>query len=213
MDGTGKTTLARSLVEALQRRGISAVYVYGRVHPLGSRLVMAAGRKVFLRHNDPWQDYPGYAEAKRKPAANRLLRTVYVTAILADFCSQLLLKLARYAGRPRIVVVDRYVYDTVINDLAVHLSLSRQDVDEGIERLFQVLPRPAVTFFIDVDEATAFSRKDDVPDIEYLRERRPFYQALGGRPEVVTMDGEGSQQELAAEALTYLLRAGYVTVA
>lgn len=189
IDGTGKTTLAYGLAEALCRRGIRAAYVYGRTYPVVSRALMALGRLTMLRGHNQWHDYTGYTASKKSVMGNRLLAGIYRAAILLDYYPQVWLKLLPHLLSRRLVVCDRYIYDTVISDLAVHLSYSPEQTDRALERALKWLPRPMLTALLDVPPEVAFSRKDDVPHLDYLRERRSWYLRLQCRPEVKAFDG------------------------
>lgn len=190
IDGAGKTTLARNLVGALRSRGQSATYVYGRTYPVISRLLMALGRATLLRKHDQWQAYQSYNADKKQRMGNPLLAIVYTVAILVDYYAQIWLKLLPHLFSRRVVILDRYVYDTIISDLTVHLNYSPAQTEKAIERGLRWLPTPMLTALIDLSEEVAFSRKDDVPHIEYLQERRRWYLQLESRPEVKKVNGE-----------------------
>jgi len=196
IDGTGKTTLARSMVAALRERGRPAAYIYGRTYPVVSRLLMVLGRAAFFRKHDPWQDYGAYAESKKEFSHRPVLAWPYTAAIWLDYYVQIWLKLLPHLFSQRLVVSDRYVYDTVINELAVQLNYAPAQAERAIERGLRVLPRPKLTILLDLPEEVAFGRKTDVPHVDYLKERRGWYLALGARPEVELLDGEASPAAL-----------------
>lgn len=189
MDGTGKTTLSHALVERMRARGYPAVYRYGRIYPLLSRALMAAGRTLLLHRHDPWQDYPAYAAQKRRVMRSRCLAEGYRAAILADYYVQMWAKVALPRLRRCVIVCDRYVYDTVISDLAAHLAYTEAQVLDAVARCLRRVPAPALTLLIDLDEETAFARKTDVPHPDYLHERRKHYRTLVARPEVTMVNG------------------------
>jgi thymidylate kinase len=190
IDGTGKTTLARNTAAALGRRGLPAVAIYGRTYPVLSRALMALGRAAMLRGKDQWRDYAGYTADKKRTMRNPLLATTYTAAILLDYYLQLWLKLLPHLFSGRVVVSDRYLYDTIISDLAVHLGYTAAQTARAIALGLRALPMPLLTVLVDVPEEVAFARKDDVPHIDYLRERRPWYAGLRDRPEVIPFDGQ-----------------------
>jgi dTMP kinase len=196
IDGTGKTTLARNTAAALNSAGNRAVYVYGRTTPIISRLLMALGRATLLRKNDLWGDYPSYNASKKKAMRSPILAGLYTAAILLDYYVQVWLKLLPYLWSDHIVVADRYLYDTVISDLAVHLNYTAAQTTRALRMGLSLLPRPLLTVLIDVPPEIAFARKDDVPHIEYLQERREWYLTLPARPEVEVFDGQAAPGDL-----------------
>jgi thymidylate kinase len=206
IDGTGKTTLAKNVAGALQGRGERALYIYGRTYPLLSRLLMFLGRTLFLRKSSPWKDYGQYTAQKKNKMRNPLFVWVYTAAILLDYYVQIWLKLLPHLGRKRIVIADRYLYDTIISDLTVHLSYTQEQTARAIKRGLSFLPKPWLTFLVDVPEEVAFARKDDVPHIDYLRERRGWYLQLQQRPEVRLLDGQLPPQAVVEAVLAEAAR-------
>lgn len=198
IDGTGKSTLARNTVAALAGRGVPATYIYGRTYPVLSRALMAAGRLLMLRGKDQWRDYGTYHTSKKQTMRNPLLAGCYTATILIDYYIQIWLKLLPHLFSNRTVVSDRYVYDTVISDLAVHLNYSVEQATAVVERALRLVPLPALTVLITIPAEVAFARKDDVPHIDYLTERQQFYVALKDRPEVLPLDGEATPEALVA---------------
>lgn len=211
IDGTGKSTLARGVVETLRGQDRDVVYSYGRAYPIISRAVMAAGRVVALRGKDPWRDYQDYDASKKSTLKNRWLATGYTLSILCDYFVQLWVKLLLTMRPNRLVVLDRYVYDTVISDLAVHLNYSERAVQRAIDLCLKLLPKPQLTLLLDVPAEVAYARKDDVPHVEYLRERQRWYRALETRAEVTAASGERPPEELVQLLIARMAAVGVIT--
>ena len=201
IDGAGKTTLARNVVSILRQRGEPATYIYGKTWHLISRLLMILGRAVLLREHDIWQDHDAYTQSKKQTMYHPLLAGLYTAAIWLDYYPQIWVKLLPHLFSRRIVVADRYIYDVVISDLAVHLDYSVAQTERIIERGLRLLPRPSLTILLDLPEEVAFSRKTDVPHVNYLRERRAWYVRLNARPEVEQLNGEGVFENLLKSVL------------
>jgi dTMP kinase len=201
IDGAGKTTLAHELVFSLKKEGKHSIYLYGRIYPLISRLFMALGRAVWLYDQDQWRNYESYSNKKNKTMRNRLLKWMYTSAILIDFYPQIWLKLILHFSKGRIIVLDRYIYDTVISDLSAHLNYSMRETENAIRMGLRILPTPDVTFLLDLPEEVAYKRKDDVPHIDYLKERKRWYQQIVSRPEVQKINGESPIGEIVEDML------------
>lgn len=200
IDGAGKTTLVHSLVASLSNHH-SSVYVYGRTYPILSRLLMSLGRATVLRKQNIWSDYSTYTSSKKRYMRNPALSRIYLLAVLLEYYIQIWLKLTPHYLFGRQVILDRYLYDTIINDIAVQLDYSPAQTMRAIELAFHFLPLPALTIFIDLPEEVAFSRKEDVPHVDYLKERRRLYLAMASRSEVQQLNGLGTQDELLQSAL------------
>lgn len=67
IDGSGKTTLAKSLNDSLNKNGCNSTYVYARVTPIFSRLLMIVGRKILMiGSKDIFIDYNKHINNKKK---------------------------------------------------------------------------------------------------------------------------------------------------
>jgi len=197
MDGSGKTTLAKDLVETMRQNGIQYKYVYGRLEPFILKPFIMIGRKMFLRGNDMFEDYKQYSSAKNSAIKRHsFLFVFYRYVLLFDYFLQLLFRVRLPTILGKNIVCDRYVYDTAITDLSVDMNLSSLEIQDLIERIFYIAPKPDLTFLIDLPEETAFQRKDDTPSIEYLRERRKIYLNIGKKYEMEVLDGSRSLNEL-----------------
>lgn len=201
IDGAGKTTLARNIVARLQLQGKRSKYLYGRTYPILSRFLMTLGRSVFLRRDDIWKEYQAYSTHKKRLMTNPLFSNIYTLAVLVDYYLQIWIKLLVKSFGNEVLVLDRYIYDTVINDLAVHLCYSKEQTVRATQRGLRFLPRPILLALIDIPEEVAFRRKSDIPHIEYLRERRVLYLSLRRLAEIWIVNGENGPDGILEEAL------------
>lgn len=204
IDGAGKSTLAKGIVTALMSEGKPARYVYGRIKPALSLILMKLGRSLVLKKNNPWTDFTGYSNDKKKTMRNPVLRFFYSLSVYMDFYIQIWWKLFPFSISSMNVILDRYIYDTVISDLAVHLGYSEEYAEASIRKAGKFIPKPQITLFIDLPEEAAFARKTDVPHIDYLRERRCYFQTLQKKLGWDCLDGEKSQAELIESSLILL---------
>lgn len=204
IDGSGKTTLSRKVARCLSDRGECALYVYGRTVPAFSRLLMIAGRRTFLRRHDIWRDYAGYTMDKKRALRNSLLARAYRFSVWTDTLAQALLNIEIPLLLSRTVVCDRYVFDTVINDVAVHLDYDAESIERCLAPIVQLFPEPDHVFLIDLPEEVAMGRKDDVPHIDYLRERRELYLLTAQLYPMFKLDGTKAPEALLGEVLAQL---------
>src|SRR5690348_16299366 len=89
IDGGGKSTLAKGVVDVLKKDGINAQYMYGRIIPISSRLLMVLGRLAYLRKKDPWKEFADYSRSKKGIMRNPILRVIYGAAVFLDFYIQI----------------------------------------------------------------------------------------------------------------------------
>lgn len=207
IDGSGKTTLARDLVMSLRQEGINAAYVYARYTPCLLRPLMLLGEHLFLRGQDPCLDYSSYSQTKKDTTKRkRLLSLVYQSLLMVDYFIQVFLKVWMPMLHGQSVVCDRYVYDTVANDLAIDFNYSWRAVDAVLEWWMRFLPKPNITVLVDVPEKLAYSRKNDISSLDYVKERRPLYQYMAQKLEMFTLDGSKDLNELRNIVLCEVLR-------
>lgn len=180
IDGSGKTTLARELVSYMNFEGIKCKYVYNRLTPILTRFFIGVGRLLFLRGQDMFGNYTEYSSAKRRMFKGPLSKvlSVYEALLLLDYCFQALIKVKLPLTFGQTIVCDRYVYDTIITDLAVDFNYSQRKIQFLLDRFFLFLPKPQLVFLMDLPEEIAYERKNDVPSIRYLKDRRPLYLNL-----------------------------------
>lgn len=205
IDGAGKTTLAKRLAGALQGEGKPARYVYAKYMPIFMRPVIWAGNRVILRGEDIERDYTAYAQRKREAVSERpWLGRLYRRLLEGDYRAQVLLRLQGPLALGDDVVCDRYVHDTLVTDLGGDFFQDADEIIQELDRLLAVFPKPDVTLFVDLPEHVAMARKDDVPDIGYLKDRRHLYQTIAAHVGAIPLDGTGTPDEVLAQALQVL---------
>jgi len=90
----------------------------------------------------------------------------------------------------RTVICDRYTLDLLVDGISdLHDSTTRMRL--GF-KLLRLLPRPDRAFLIDIDAATAFGRKPDLPSVSHNKERIRVYLELCRKVGVEVVDGRRS---------------------
>lgn len=197
IDGTGKTTLSKELVELLNKKGVECKYVYARLNPFILKPFILVGNSVFLRRKDISKNYSEYSNTKRNAIVKHpFLSRIYQQILLFDYFFQFFFKVKVPLIFGKNIVCDRYVYDTVITDLSVDMDYSGDRVISLLNKLLCFFPEPDIAFLIDVAEEIAYQRKDDTPSIRYLKDRRDMYLDVGKEYGMVTLDGSKSLDEL-----------------
>ena len=198
IDGAGKTTLAKWLTGRLNRDRFECKYVYNRLTPFLLKPWIIVGQKLFLRGKDI-NDYAEYSAIKRRAIRNNPLSSVYQWLLLLDYSIQVFLKVKIPLMLGKNIVCDRYVYDTLVTDLAVDFGYSDRKVRSVLERFSRLFPKPTLTFLLDVPEEIAYKRKKDIPSMQYLEERRKIYLTVGKQCGMTILDGTKKPGELQNE--------------
>lgn len=197
MDGTGKTTLSKELVELLNKKGITCKYVYARLNPFILKPFILIGDWIFLRRKDIYENYFEYSNTKRGAIKKHsFLSRVYQKILLLDYLLQIFFKVKLPLMRGKNIVCDRYVYDTVITDISIDMNYSKDKVMNLLSNLLRFFPEPDITFLVDVSEEIAYQRKNDTPSIHYLKERRRMYLDVGNEYGMTILDGSKNLIEL-----------------
>ena len=199
IDGSGKTTQAQTLMETLNKSGIRCHYVWARFEPKLTKPFMAIARRLFLHGKDMHSNYADYIKTKRNLSKSRLLSIAYERLLLFDYFFEIFFKVRIPLMQKRVVICDRYIYDTVVSDLAVDLDYSGRKVRSVLERFSRLFPKPALTFLLDVPEEIAYKRKKDIPSMQYLKERRKIYLTVGKQCGMTILDGTKKPGELQNE--------------
>lgn len=200
IDGSGKTTLAKSIAEHYQHEGLPAKYVYARYQLRIAKPIVLLANKLFLRKYNPSTDYIQYKTKKQKLNQRfNILSRIYLSLLLIDYIIQLIHKICIPLLQKKIVICDRYIYDTVITDFAVDMNFPREKSVQLLKRCFRVIPRPDLLFYVCVDVNVAYNRKDDVPSIEYLIDRNKRYYEVLKEFDVEQLNGNLSREDVFLE--------------
>jgi dTMP kinase len=203
IDGSGKTTLAHLLAEEMKGKGYKCNYIYGRYKPMLTKPLVIFGKFLFLK-NKNIKDYEIYSMTKKDAVRKHSLASlVYKYALLVDYASQLFFKLIIPQMLGRTIICDRYVYDTVINDIP-RIDNNFKDIKKMAESIFNIAPRPNLAFHIALPEELAYSRKDDTPSVYYLKERKNIYNCFAKEYHMHTLDGTKKIEELKKEVESWV---------
>ena len=190
LDGAGKSTLIERLRKKLeeQDRRVSVLHMYRHVG------LYACGRYVLVAFCGDGVEFGPKAEGdapapsrrgRLGAAATRLgsavawSKTLRLCAYPFDLLIFLGYRLYVERLRGRVLIMDRYFYDTLV-DVAAGGGL------RGARLLARVTPTPHVPIYLDISPEQAYARKGD-HTVAYLGRRRDAYRRLfpAGRRGVV----------------------------
>ncbi len=195
IDGSGKTTHAQKLVDWMEGQGIQSQYAWNIFEPWLLKPFMKVGKALYLRKKDMFQDYTEYFQARSSLFRYPLAAAFFHYCFFSEYLLRALLKVRLPLMRGKNLICDRYVYDAIVG-LAADLDYSDKKIRATVKNLFYLLPRPDLTFLLDLPEETAYQRKDDIPCVDYLRKRRLIYSELAEEYPMTILDGSGDLAEL-----------------
>jgi len=187
-DGAGKSSVSKMLVERLSSTSRPAIYVWCR---FGSKLLgflLRMNSKVAGFKEDFRESYRERSENKSTLLTNTPLKWPYLVFVVFSYMMSLHGKVARPLKEGNMIVSDRYVFDTIV-DLWVDFGRKKKHLDFLIPLMTNIAPPPKLVFLLDVPEEVSMSRKDDVPNIEYVAVRRMGYQLIAEMIGAVKLDG------------------------
>jgi len=181
LDGCGKTTQTKLLVERLKKEGYDAIYT---AEP--SRGKIGSFIKKYCLHGE-----------------TRVSSIVEALLFAADRFEHVEKEVISALNEGKLVVSDRYVYSSLAYQGAAGLDL------EWIGKINEHAIRPDLAIFIDVEPETVIQRlkprKSIMEDLGTQRKVREVYVKFVEKGELVKIDGNKSKQEVADDILTVAL--------
>lgn len=212
LDGSGKTTHAKSLQYELMRiihvinddimeKNFDASYVWSRGIGLTIDPLLRIIRWPLLSEKSSHTD--DYAPKHEKLLKKEPIKTLWAYTMLADELLQLLInvKIPLLLRQKQIVICDRYISDTLID---VECDLDK-NVSWLLEKFaFDLSPKPKITFITDTDPAEILRRKEGLK-FQVLRCKREKYLAYSCDERLILIDTEKDLQQNKKEILSKIL--------
>ena len=189
VDGTGKTAHAVQLMDDLKREGYKCKYVWFGSPYLLSYPFMVLARFLgltkmhYLPNN---QTYSEHLYFKNKPVA-----LMWKWIQFVDICTLSLLEVLLPTWAGYTVICDRYVYDAVVglmDDLKDYRFFERI-IGRAI---FRLKPKSSLVFLLNVNDNTAFGRKGDIPDLQYVTRRKKSFKLIAKQENIPIIDANQS---------------------
>jgi len=181
LDGCGKTTQTKLLVERLEKKGYDAIYT---AEP--SRGEIGSFIKEYCLHGE-----------------TRVSSIVEALLFAADRFEHVEKEVIPTLNEGKLVVSDRYVYSSLAYQGAAGLDL------EWIEKINEHAIRPHLAVFIDVEPETVIQRlkpkKSVMENLGTQQKVREVYMKFVEKGELVKIDGNNFKQEVADDILTVVL--------
>lgn len=196
IDGSGKTTLARSLVRAIENKGIEVDFVWYRWTAFFSYPLLGLCRALgYTKKNG----YIVTREYYRNGAVAKLWATFYPL----DYVLCSLAKIWTIRKMNSVIVFDRYIPD-MITDVILQTRINILRRFMGRIVLSPLRKKGFLGIILDVDGKIAISRKNDIPSRSYVESRRPIYRTLAEMMGWRVLDGCKPAEENAGSILEML---------
>jgi len=190
IDGCGKTTQAKLLVEALRKKGVNAEYFWLRWEPSFKKIsnhirsfvsnFYSKNRKKPSKvdeNQDNNQDK--WLFLKRKMLSNLFIRKLWLVLSSADY--YFAYKKCFKKMTADVAVVDRYINDFII-DQAINSGVDPERINKIKRAYFLNKFRfPDYTIIINLPASEGYSRKNDGTSQDYLEVRQRYYKSINGQ--------------------------------
>lgn len=187
IDGSGKTTQAKLLVDALRQQGVRVTYVWSRWEPRFLLPAIMILRYLTSLRSKPGERFGQEMEEKQLRTKTGLkkkifglpgVKSLWCYLALADYYFQVRTRLFPGLQSEEVVVCDRYLYDAIV-DLAANFETG----PEGVRRLLakaivRLFPQPGVGIYVEVPAEVGYQRKSDGTPLTYLQKRQELYAAV-----------------------------------
>lgn len=201
IDGSGKTTQAKMLAKYLRTKRIKIAYVWSKWEPFFAGAILKSfNTRIYLSVTNRSEFYTKKKGIKNIFFKSRLTVSLWLVYFLLEYSLLTFLKVKLNLLRGINIISDRSFYDSFIDQL-VNLENNYYLLENILNSFFvkMLFPQPDLVFFIDCPEEVAFSRKDDTPDLEYLKARTIFYQRFASKYGWIRIAGTKSIEEIATE--------------
>jgi thymidylate kinase len=196
LDGSGKTTQAKKLLIYLESKKISSKYVWLR-YPNFFSLPIAGFLRLF-----GVSGYP-IPEEKKSRGLNDLsthknLKKLWIWSLYNDFKFTCWKKISRPIKNRKILILDRFVIDTVV-ELAINTD-QEDNFDDISKKFFKFIPDNSMIFFFDIDPKISYERNHE-EDLIILQKKRKIYQKICKSLDISIIDGTKSIETIYNEIL------------
>ena len=196
LDGVGKTTLLERLEEELRAAGFESRRRWSRYRNYLSKPLLALLRLTGHSRLERHAGIPVRVRDLRHPLRGWPF-------LILQALDQLIEMRFRYRARGRILLLDRCLFDTLV-DLAVETGRERFVLERLAPLLYRFAPRPHLAVLIERGEPEVrASRPDAADDPDRLRRRR-LYRELAQRFALPVVANDGTL-ETALHRITSLL--------
>lgn len=205
LDGSGKSTQGEAIARWFEDKGTQAAVVWLRGESYVTRPVLKVAKGLLRAPKgrkrgeaETPEAYQKYVAGKRSMFRSGLARAAWRNLVFVDFYITYRLAFSRIDRRAKVVILDRYLYDSLI-DIATAFGGGPDEVKRllGSWRT-RVFPKPDRVILLDLDPAVAMRRKDDIPSMDYLEERHVLYRTLAAELGATIIDASQPIDQVAA---------------
>ena len=205
IDGAGKSTIGARIQKELEKTA-DCELVWARYQPKFVKALISPFRKKKVRSSQDYnnmsaKDYVTWTNSKKMKVQKHpiLAKILYLIQYL-EYSNQIKNVLNAKDGKH--LIVDRYVLDFIVDQ-----TINYGDISKSLftRKLLEKVAGFDKILFVNVDSEIAFKRKDDIPSLEYLNERRTIYLDYVRRlPNAISVSNNGDIEDTMKEVYKIL---------
>ncbi len=196
LDGSGKTTQATKLIDFLKQKNIDAEYIWLRST---SKLTLPVSLLFrILRISKSVTTPSGKKRGVTNLHHHKLLQKLWKKILLLDLKFVSWYKISRSLKNGKIIVLDRYIIDMLI-DLVIDTG-DESVIDELGPKFLKFLPSDSKILFLDINPQISLDRNQE-EDHEILKFRRKLYIKISKLCDMIVIDSSKSIDEIHNEIL------------
>jgi thymidylate kinase len=204
LDGSGKSTQAEMAAEWLREQDIPTKVVWMRGESYVSRPVLKVGKALLRAPKESKRGagiesgkaYERYVDSKQTMFKNRFLRAIWRILTIIDLYITFRLSFRSVGHDTRVVILDRYIYDSLIDIDSAFGSGGAEAVKMLDSPLLGLFPEPDMVLLLEIPPKEAMKRKDDIPSIAYLEERQDLYLKFAEITRATRVDATASKEQV-----------------
>lgn len=193
IDGAGKSTIGEEIRKELEKTAPCEL-VWARYQPKLVKALIAPFRKKKVKSSSDYnnmsaKDYSAWTNSKKeKMQKHPFLAKILFFVQYLEYCGQIKNVLKGKDGKH--IIVDRFVLDFIVDQTINYGDISSSSLTKNLLKKVSGFDK---ILFVNVDSEVAFSRKNDIPSLEYLNERRAIYLDYVKRlPNAVSVSNNGA---------------------
>jgi thymidylate kinase len=183
IDGSGKTTLAKNVIELMDRQGIGFTYFWGKYESGLLKIMIRWKNRFLVKDEDQNGNFEKSRRMKEKILSTSAMQWAFEGYVWFSYWLNLLRKLRIPLRLGRNILCDRYIYDTLV-DMALDLRYTDSQMSDRLRKLQKVFPAPDAVYQLAISPMEAFQRKSDIPSLSFLQEKQEIYDQILPRLEV-----------------------------
>ncbi len=176
-DGSGKSTLVREARQIFETKSVPCTTAWACYKLVAAKPFMTLAKCLWLRKKNIYDDYRSYKDSLSRITRRKWLIAIYYALLFPDYAFQIFLKVRIPHFFGKIVILDRYFYDTAVS-IAANRELNEKEFFKLISALSCIAIQPDTVFYVDTPVDVCLSRKGDIPHRDFLERRIHYYEAL-----------------------------------